>query len=60
MEVPRRHRYKEFLDTKLARIHEPHVAPLNEMAKRMQAQHVGIPFFDPGDGGINARVLFLL
>lgn len=60
IDVPRRHRNKEFLDIKLARIHEPHVAPLNEMVKRIQAEHEGVPFFDPGDGGINARVLFLL
>lgn len=58
--IPRRHCDKVFLNSKLARIYEPHVAPLNRMVKRIQVEHVGVPFFDPGDGGVNARVLFLL
>lgn len=45
---------------KLSRIDEPHVAPLNAMARRIQAEHSGVPFFDPGDGGTRARVLLLL
>lgn len=37
------------------------VEPLNEWALREEAQRgVSIPWFDPGDAGTNAKVLFLL
>lgn len=58
--IPRRHADRAFLDAKRARVDEPHVAPLNAMARRIQAAHPGTPFFDPESGGINARILFLL
>ena len=38
----------------------PHVAPLTEFAARLRRRGIGeVPEFDPLDGGINARVLFL-
>ena len=41
----------------------PHVLPLTEFVHRTRAQRGlgrAVPFFDPADGGIHARVLFLL
>lgn len=57
---PRRHSEPEFLAYKKAQIDARHVAPLNAMVRRIQDEHDGVPFFDPGDGGTNARVLLLL
>ena len=38
----------------------PHVAPLTRYATRLRARpNVEVPDFDPLDGGINAKVLFL-
>lgn len=49
---------------KLARIREPHVAPLNELADHIADQRglprSHIPYIDPDCGGINARALVLL
>lgn len=49
---------------KMARIREPHVAPLNELADRVadaEGLHRGeVPYVDPDTGGINARMLVLL
>ncbi len=49
---------------KLARIREPHVAPLNELADRVadaEGRRRGeVPYVDPDTGGINARMLVLL
>jgi hypothetical protein len=49
---------------KLARIREPHVAPLNdlvdEIAKAMGFPRGHIPYVDPDCGGIHARALHLL
>jgi hypothetical protein len=58
--LPRRHADPVFLAAKLARVDEPHVAPLNAMVRSIRLQHAGVPFFDPEAGGVNARVLFLL
>lgn len=49
---------------KLARIREPHVKPLNDLTDRI-AHAVGlprghVPYVDPDQGGIEARVLVLL
>lgn len=49
---------------KMARIREPHVAPLNELADRV-AEAEGlrrgeVPYVDPDTGGVNARMLVLL
>lgn len=49
-----------------ARIHrrellrQPHIAPLSQFAATLRDQHRGaVPEFDPLDGGVGARVLFL-
>lgn len=39
----------------------PHMAPLRAFRKRLELDGIGeVPSFDPLDGGVNARVLFLL
>src|SRR5215472_7757775 len=43
-----------------ALIHQPHVAPLTEYARKLRRLGKGyVPNFDPQDGGIHARILFL-
>ena len=48
---------------RLARVDEPHVLLLNQLVRRIRRE-VGlereVPYFDPDDGGIDARCLFLL
>ncbi len=44
-----------------AMLGEPHVAPLTAFCSRLELDGMGqVPHFDPLDGGINARVLYLL
>lgn len=50
----------KFLTAKRSRLEEPHIAPLTDLARRIQAAHAGVPFFDPDNGGANASVLCLL
>ena len=50
----------DILAAKLARLDEPNIAPLTALARRIQAAHAGVPFFDPDNGGANASVLCLL
>lgn len=49
---------------KKRRIHDPHVAPLNALANRIAdaegLPHGYVPYVDPDQGGIDARVLVLL
>lgn len=46
---------------RLERSFEPHVAPLNRWAEEVHAASGRwLPFFDPADGGAQARVLLLL
>ncbi len=56
----RAHADKQTVAAKLARIDEPHIVPLTALARRIQTQHAGVPFFDPDNGGFDARVLVLL
>src|SRR5262245_11714510 len=50
------------LAKRLARIHEPHVEPLNRLAAQIRSStgDLSVPWFDPSGGGIGARVLILL
>src|SRR5437868_1810926 len=44
-------------------LHEPHVAPLTAFVERLRARHGGgdsVPWFDPTEAGVNARILALL
>jgi hypothetical protein len=44
-----------------AMLHLPHIAPLTAYAARLRQRGTGeVPEFDPLDGGVGARVLFLL
>jgi len=48
---------------RLARVDNPHVRPLNQLVRRIRREAglgSAVPFFDPDDGGIEARCLFLL
>jgi len=58
---PRRHRDPIFLAAKQARWWEPHVAPINDLAREMAAAtDRPVPLADPDGGGVAARVLLLL
>lgn len=51
------------LRERLAQVDRPHVAPLTEFVRRLRIRvgsQAAIPYFDPWDGGVNAKVLFLL
>lgn len=50
------------LDTREARLNDPHVLPLMELVRKLRKRldPTGVPNVDPNDGGVNARVLFLL
>ncbi|BDP43241.1 hypothetical protein DAETH_32100 [Deinococcus aetherius] len=51
----------EVRQARLERSFELHVAPLNRWAEQVQAESGRwLPFFDPVDGGVLARVLLLL
>ena len=58
---PKAHRFPDVIADKLRRLFDPHVAPLNELARKINAglEHLA-PWFDPDGGGTGARVLFLL
>ena len=49
------------LTARLALLEEPHVAPLNAFVRRLQkATEADVPWFDPLDGGADARLLVLM
>ena len=50
------------LSARLMQVHSAsHIAPLNEWVQREAAKRrLSIPWFDPGDAGTEARVMFLL
>lgn len=45
---------------RLARVREPHVQPLNALVRRWRSTGLVVPWFDPADGGVDARVLVLM
>lgn len=48
------------IEKRRARLLEPHIAPLTNYARSLRHRNLGeIPDFDPNDGGINSRILFL-
>jgi len=53
--------HQEWITRKRARLDEPHIAPLTAFVRRLNEQypHRKTPNFDPDDGGISGRVLFL-
>ena len=52
------------VERKLALLHEPHVAPLTALVERLREERGGgddtVPWFDPTEAGIGARILLLL
>lgn len=52
----------ELLASKTDRVRAPHVSPLNDLVRawRLQWPHRSMLWFDPDDGGIEARVLILM
>jgi uracil-DNA glycosylase len=58
---PGAHRNRAVVAEKLRRLDEPHVKPLNDLAREI-SETTGhpTPWFDPDGGGIHARALFLL
>lgn len=61
-DLPRANRYPGFVASKVARLYEPHVAPLSRFVERLRASHptYSIPWFDPDDAGVGASILTLL
>lgn len=60
---PRVHRFPAAVEAKLARLREPHVVPLTEFVERLRVAHGGgeaVPWFDPAEAGVRARILLLL
>jgi uracil-DNA glycosylase len=58
----RSHQDANVVAGKLARLQEPHIAPVTELVERIR-HHVGhdqVPYVDPTFGGVRAKVLFLL
>jgi len=54
---------KDALDSRLLQLNETHITPLAEFVRRLRVKMgpcAAIPFIDPWDGGIEAKVLFLL
>lgn len=59
---PLAHKDAALLETKLSRLDEPHVGPLNDLVREIdEARPDGgpTPWFDPDGGGVHARVLVL-
>jgi uracil-DNA glycosylase len=48
------------LDPRDLRLTEPHIHPLMTLVDGLRARGLNVPNFDPNDGGINAKALFLL
>lgn len=47
-------------DSRLARLHEPHVRPLMSLIEAWRGNGQNVPNVDPQDGGVRAKVLCLL
>ena len=60
---PRSNRDPAELERKLALLHEPHVAPLTAFVERLREERGGddtVPWVDPTEAGVEARILLLL
>jgi uracil-DNA glycosylase len=60
---PRFFRDRREVERRLQRIDEPHVAPLNSWVRALRLRmgpEAIVPWFDPGDGGVEAKILWLL
>lgn len=61
-DAPRTNREPAEIERKISLLHTPHVAPLTEFVERLRASkpEAAVPYFDPTEAGIAARVLLLL
>jgi len=59
--APRAHRDRREIERKRTLLEEPHVAPLTQFVRRLRQQRGGdsVPWFDPTEAGVNARILLL-
>lgn len=63
MDEPKSLGRTEVRSARLARIRDPHVARLNRLVEVIRAERdcgLGVPYFDPADGGEQAECLFVL
>ena len=56
---PKSNRDPACVERKLARLRDPHIASLTLFVERLRKRGHAVPWFDPADGGTNARILFL-
>jgi len=61
-DAPRTHRDRAEIERKISLLREPHVAPLTEFVERLREskREAAVPYFDPTEAGIEARILLLL
>lgn len=62
IDKPKSLRYPLAIQSRLARIFDPHISPLTNFVETIRKEtglSREIPYFDPLDGGINAKCLFL-
>lgn len=62
-DVPKTLQYEEAKKDKMKRLHLPHIKLLTEFVYEIRRETrlgEGIPYFDPDDGGTDARCMFLL
>ena len=59
---PRAHRDRREVERKLTLLEEPHVVPLTALVRRLRDQHGpdSVPWFNPTEGGVDARILLCL
>jgi hypothetical protein len=60
--LPGSNRYRAALERKRSMLEEPHIAPLTAYVMRLRASYPErpIPWFDPDDAGVDARILAVL
>src|SRR5680860_1484559 len=61
-DAPRTNRDPAELKRKVGLLDIPHIAPLTELVNRLRAERpeAFIPYFDPTEAGVGARILLLL
>lgn len=59
-DLPRTLASRSERDRRKAMLRDPHIAPLTDYAESLRRPDIGVPCFDPLDGGTNAKILFLL
>jgi uracil-DNA glycosylase len=62
IDEPRLHRDPGEVERKLGLLEEPHVAPLTAFVRRLREElgEESVPWFDPTEAGVEARILLLL